>query len=145
MRFKGLLRYFSFRLSKNITSINSELIYFFFQDIDSSFGNGEIIKLGDMDMTVPHLRAKKMLGGIQFCHSSAIGMSKIMIFEVNSERCFYGLGVELHRVDSLNLPIRQTVYKFCAGKSASVKVGYDGLILFPNSRQILDVFLALGC
>ena len=115
------------------------------QNINPSFGNSEIIELGYMDVAMTHLGAEKMFRRIQFSHSSTVGVSQIMISKINSKFSFYGLGVELHRVDSLNLPIRQTVYKFCAGKSASVKVGYDGLILFPDSRQILDVFLALGC
>ena len=75
------------------------------QNINPSFGNSEIIELGYMNMAVPHLRAKKMFRRVQLCHSRAIGMPKIMVFEVNSEIPFYCLRMEFHRIDGLNLAV----------------------------------------
>ena len=82
-----------------------QLIDFVLQNIYPGFGDSEIIEMGYMDMAVSHLRAKKMLRGVQLCHSSTIGMPKIMIFEVNSEFFFYSSRMEFHRIDGLNLAV----------------------------------------
>ena len=61
------------------------------QNINSSFGNSEIIELGYMDVAMTHLGAEKMFWRIQFCHSCAISVPQIMIFKVDTQFFFYGL------------------------------------------------------
>lgn len=58
------------------------------QDFNACFGNGEVIALCDMNVTMPHLIAKQVRGRVQLRHHGSVSVTEIMIFEVDTELAF---------------------------------------------------------
>ena len=63
-------------------------------------------------------------------------MPEIMVLKGYATFGFYSLSMKFHRINCLNFPIRQTVYKFRRRNPAAVQVLYYLLILFPQGSLV---------
>ena len=88
-----------------------KLIQVIFQYFNPRFGEGDIIPLCDMNISMPHLIAQQMCGGIFLCHQGSVCVTQIMVLEIDMKPAFDFPRWIFHGVDRLYLPVIQTIHK----------------------------------
>lgn len=106
-----------------------QLVQIVLQNIDATLGDGEIVALRDMNVTMSHLITEKMNGSVHFCEHRSEGVPKIMILKLDAELGFNLASGVLHRVHCLNRSIHQAVHKFKRRNFTAVQVIDEALFL----------------
>ena len=116
-----------------------EQIYIAFQQIYPRFGDREVIFLRYMDISMAHLRTKKVLRRIQFRHHCPVCVTEVVIFEVYPHALYLPRGI-FHGVHRLDLPVWEAVHKLRGRNFASVQVINEALFLFPDGGKLDGIF-----
>ena len=83
-----------------------------------------------MNITVSHLITQKVCWRIENGKLSAVSVSQIVIFEIDTVSTFERSGMIFHRIDGLDFAVRQGIHQFKAGDFAVIRINDDGLVLF---------------
>lgn len=116
-----------------------EQIYIAFQQIYSRFGDREVIFLRYMDISMAHLRTKKVLRRVQLRHHGSVCVTEVMIFEVYPHALYLPRGI-FHGVHCLDLSVWEAVHKPRGRNFASIQVINEALFLFPDGGKLDGIF-----
>lgn len=116
-----------------------ERIYIALQQIYPRFGDRKVIFLRYMDISMAHLRTKKVLRRIQFRHHCPVCVTEVVIFEVYPHALYLPRGI-FHGVHRLNLSVWEAVHKLRGRNFASVQVINEALFLFPDGGKLDGIF-----